>query len=81
VTAESRPPLLRVISGDPSEEELAAIIAAVNVAAVNIAAVSTRSRRTASPAPHFSLWARKARQVRPAQRPGFGAWRASTLPR
>ena len=78
---ESRPPLLRVISGDPSEEELAAILAAVSIAAVSIAAVSTRSRRAMPAAPHFSLWARKARQVRPAQRPGFGAWRASTLPR
>ena len=68
---ESGPPVLRVISGDPSEEELAAIIAAV----------STRSRRAKPPTPHFSLWARKSRQVRPSQRPGFGAWRASTLPR
>jgi hypothetical protein len=71
VNPESGPPVLRVISGDPSEEELAAIIAAV----------STRSRRAAPAAPHFSLWARKSRQVRPSQRPGFGAWRASTLPR
>ncbi|CAB4763136.1 unannotated protein [freshwater metagenome] len=67
----SRPPLLRVISGEPTEEELAAIIAAV----------STRSSGTAPTTPTFSLWARKSRQVRPAQRPGFGAWRASTMPR
>ncbi|CAB4759286.1 unannotated protein [freshwater metagenome] len=68
---DSRPPLLRVISGEPTEEELAAIIAAV----------STRSSGTARATPTFSLWARKSRQVRPAQRPGFGAWRASTMPR
>ncbi|MSV51611.1 MAG: acyl-CoA carboxylase subunit epsilon, partial [Actinobacteria bacterium] len=55
----------------PTEEELAAIIAAV----------STRSSGTALTTPTFSLWARKSRQVRPAQRPGFGAWRASTMPR
>ncbi len=66
-----RPPLLRVISGEPTDEELAAIIAAV----------STRSSGTGPAAPTLGLWARKSRQVRPAQRPGFGAWRASTMPR
>lgn len=64
-------PLLRVVSGNPSEEELAAIIAVVG----------TRSRGQAPTIEQFSLWARKSRQVRPAQRPGFGAWRASAMPR
>jgi hypothetical protein len=31
--------------------------------------------------PAFSLWARKSRSIRPAQRPGYGAWRASMMPR
>ena len=35
--------------------------------------------RTEQPA--FSLWARKSRSIRPAQRPGYGAWRASMMPR
>ena len=64
-------PVLRVVSGNPSDEEIAAILAVV----------SARGRRAAKPTPHFSLWARKSRQVRPAQRPGYGAWRASTMPR
>lgn len=64
-------PILRVISGDPSDEEIAAILAVV----------AARGRASAKPTPRFSLWARKSRLVRPVQRPGFGAWRASTMPR
>ena len=68
---DSERPLLRVVSGNPTEEELAAILAVV------------ASRGAAAPAtrPQFSLWARKSRLVRPVQRPGFGAWRASMMPR
>ena len=64
-------PFLRVVSGNPTEEELAAILAVV------------ASRSSAQPAasPQFSLWARKSRLVRPVQRPGYGAWRASMMPR
>lgn len=67
----SERPLLRIISGNPTEEELAAILAVV----------ATRGAASAAPRPQFSLWARKSRQVRPVQRPGFGAWRASMMPR
>lgn len=65
-------PLLRVVKGEPSPEELAALVAVVTARASAGGAVET---------PHFSLWARKARQIRPPLRPGFGAWRASTMPR
>ena len=64
-------PLLRVVSGNPTEEELAAILAVV----------ASRGAVTTAPSPQFSLWARKSRMVRPVQRPGFGAWRASMMPR
>ena len=64
-------PLLRVVSGNPTEEELAAVLAVV----------ASRSAATTAPSPQFSLWARKSRMVRPVQRPGFGAWRASMMPR
>ena len=64
-------PLLRVVSGNPTEEELAAILAVV----------AARGSAPSMPAPQFSLWARKSRMVRPVQRPGFGAWRASMMPR
>jgi len=70
MTAEDRP-LLRVISGSPTPEEIATIIAIV----------STRGASAPQAPPTWSLWARKSRQVRPAQRPGFGAWRASMMPR
>ena len=66
----SETPILRVISGNPSEEEIAAILAVVS-----------RRGASARPKPRFSLWARKSRLTRPALRPGFGAWRASTMPR
>ena len=63
-------PYLRVVSGAPNEEELAIVVAVL----------STRGGQ-AEPAPQFSLWSRKSRQVRPTLRPGFGAWRASMMPR
>ena len=64
-------PLLRVVSGNPTPEELAAVLAVV-----------TARRGSRAPSrPHFSLWARKSRLTRPVQRPGFGAWRASMMPR
>lgn len=63
-------PLLRVVSGSPSAEELAVVVAVL------------ASRGAPAPEqPTFSLWSRHSRQVRPALRPGFGAWRASTMPR
>lgn len=61
---------LQVVAGSPTPEELAVV-------------VSILSRRAAAPAeqPRFSLWARRSRMTRPTQRPGFGAWRASMMPR
>lgn len=64
-------PVLRVVAGSPTDEELATVIAIV----------TTRRAAIVPDAPTWSLWARKSRQVRPAQRPGFGAWRASMMPR
>lgn len=64
-------PLLTVVAGSPTEEELAIVVALV----------STRGATTAPPPPTWSLWSRKSRMVRPPLRPGFGAWRASTMPR
>lgn len=64
-------PVVRVVAGDPTPEELAVVVALV-----------TRRRAPVpeSPAP-FSLWSRKSRNIRPTLRPGYGAWRASTMPR
>jgi Acyl-CoA carboxylase epsilon subunit len=63
-------PLLRVVSGSPNAEELAVVVAVL------------ASRAAPAPVePAWSLWNRKSRMVRPSLRPGFGAWRASTMPR
>jgi hypothetical protein len=62
-------PLLRVVRGNPTPEELAALIAVVRA----------RGGEVEAPAPHRSLWGRPA--LRQPLHTGPGAWRASTLPR
>jgi hypothetical protein len=69
---ESTPPLLRVVSGDPTPEELAIILAVVS--ARGGASKSSEPKR-------LSLWASKGRQTRPSLGAGFGSWRASSMPR
>lgn len=69
--SDVKAPLLTVVAGSPTPEELAVVIAVV----------ATRGVRIAESTPNFSLWARKSRMTRPALRPGFGAWRASMMPR
>jgi hypothetical protein len=64
-------PLLRVVRGDPTPEELAALLAVVT--ARGTAAVE------AAPAPP-SRWASRAASLRRPLSPGPGAWRASSLP-
>ncbi len=69
---ESTQPLLRVVSGDPTPEELAIVIALVTARA--------DSSKPSKPQ-RLSLWASKGRQTRPSLGAGFGSWRASSLPR
>jgi hypothetical protein len=71
VSGEGKEPLLRVVAGSPTPDEVAVVVAVL----------STRGRAVAEEQPQFSLWARKSRQTRPSLRPGFGAWRASVMPR
>ena len=71
MSADPKEPLLRVVAGSPTPDELAVVVALL----------STRGRAAAPEQPQFSLWARKSRQTRPSLRPGFGAWRASVMPR
>ena len=69
---------LRVVAGQPTAEELAALI--VVLAARSGAGVGTDEAETSGP---VSAWTDRARYVR-AGRWGFGAytgWRASALPR
>jgi hypothetical protein len=63
-----RPPLLRVVKGEPSAEELAALT-------VVVAALSQRRPRR-RPAP-IGAWASRADAVRPLLHPGPGGWRAA----
>ena len=69
-TAGHKEPFLRVVAGSPSAEELAVVVAVLS------AGGAAQPER-----PAFSLWARRSRNTRPAQRPGYGAWRASMMPR
>ncbi|KZB82265.1 acyl-CoA carboxylase subunit epsilon [Amycolatopsis regifaucium] len=66
-------PLLRVVRGNPSDAELAALTAVV---------VAVAGARAPEPAPkRQSWWADKASLVRAPLAPGEGAWKASALPR
>ncbi|QVQ51144.1 acyl-CoA carboxylase subunit epsilon [Spiractinospora alimapuensis] len=62
------PPLLRVVRGAPTPEEIAALVAVLSARA--------SSTPTGSPSPR-SAWGRPAARVREPLRPGPGAWRAS----
>ena len=64
----SEPPLLTVVRGAPTDEELAALT-------VVVAALSQgRRRRGVTP---VGGWASYADRCRPPVRPGPGGWRAS----
>jgi hypothetical protein len=69
---ELQRPLLRVIKGDATEEEVAALVAVV------AALGSTGEAAPARPRPE---WSAPKRQVRQTFRHGRGGWRASSLPR
>jgi Acyl-CoA carboxylase epsilon subunit len=66
-------PLFRVVKGDPSDEETAALIAAVRA----VVAARARAGRSDSPAGN---WASHARALRVRMAPGPEAWRRSALP-
>ena len=70
--AEPQRPMLRVVKGDPSDEELAALV--VVVSAVGAAQVTPEPK----PVPQ---WSAPGRAHRTPLRSGPGAWRASSLPR
>ena len=65
-------PLLRVVRGDPTPEELAALVAVVAARASAARAVRDRPRRSA--------WGDPASAVRGVHRPGPDGWRRSRLP-
>jgi hypothetical protein len=77
-TDETREPLLRVVKGEPTAEELAAVVSAVS--AKLAAAGATGGRPGTSDATGEHGWAAYWRRLRQPARPGPGAWRASGLP-
>ena len=66
------PPLLRVVRGEPTAEELAALVAVVSSRAASGMGVPDVRR---------SAWYDPRRLTRPPIHPGPGGWRASALPR
>ncbi len=81
--AESTPPLLRVIRGNATAAETAALIAALAVSratAARAAAGGTAASGTAAGGGTMSGWRDRARLLRAPLRHGPGAWRASALP-
>jgi Acyl-CoA carboxylase epsilon subunit len=68
-------PLLAVVRGDASEEEIAALVTVL--AARNRAA---GQRAAARRRPVVSAWADRSAQLRKPLRPGPGGWRASARP-
>ena len=73
MSEDAGPPLLRVVRGEPTPEELAALVAVV-VARASAGRAATRAERPVG-------WAAYWRQVGAPLRPGPGAWRSSGLPR
>jgi len=66
------PPVLRVIRGDATPEEVAAVIAVV---------MARSADPGPAPAPRVrSAWSDRSRQMRHPIRPAPGAWRRSALP-
>jgi len=64
-------PVLRVVRGNPTPEEIAALVAVL---------VARRGDGGAEPAPSRSAWADRSRALRRPLYPGPGAWRCSALP-
>jgi len=69
-------PVLRVVRGDATPEEIAALVAVVTATHARAAASAAEP-----PAPRMSAWRDPARRMRQPLPHGPGAWRASALPR
>jgi hypothetical protein len=66
-------PFLRVVRGDPTPEEIAALVAVLTARA--------RAASASPPAPRpRSAWSDPSRRLRGTLPHGPGAWRASALP-
>ncbi|PZF79389.1 acyl-CoA carboxylase subunit epsilon [Jiangella anatolica] len=68
----SEAPLFRVVRGNPTDEEVAALV---------VALTATAAAGRAPSAPPRSSWASYWQRRQTPLAPGAGAWRASALPR
>ena len=71
-SAGEQPPHLRIVKGDPSPEELAALVAVVSGLATARSGVAPKPR---------SEWSAHHRKLRPPHAAGPGGWRSTSLPR
>jgi len=69
--AEPEPPLLRIVKGDPTPEEVAALVTVVSAMRAGAEESSGKQRKPSSE------WAAHRHRVRGTHRHGPGAWRAS----
>jgi hypothetical protein len=67
----AREPALRVVRGDATPEEIAALVAVL---------LARPGDDEVPPVPARSAWADRSSQLRRPLRPGPGAWRRSALP-
>jgi Acyl-CoA carboxylase epsilon subunit len=74
--ADDTAPFLRVIKGDASDEEIAALVAAI----VAVTAARSGVGGGQAPPPVMQSWNEKSRLMRPAVHPSAGGWRRSALP-
>ena len=73
-TSDQQPPLLRVVRGNPTHDELAALVAVV-------AARRAGAAEDTSSAVPRSGWTDRSRALRGIHRPGPHGWRSAGLPR
>ena len=69
------PPYLQVVRGDPTPEEVAALVATLSAIAAARASAAPRAQPPAA-----SGWTDRSRQLRAPVHPSRGDWRRSALP-
>jgi acyl-CoA carboxylase epsilon subunit len=69
-------PLLKIVKGDASAEEIAALVAALAA----VAAARSAGADGAEPGPVLDNWSSRARLMRSPVRPAADGWRRSALP-
>ena len=74
------PPYLRVVRGDPTPEEVAALVATLSAIAAARASAAPRAVGWAGEGDRTSGWTDRSRQLRAPVHPSRGGWRRSALP-